>query len=150
MKIEESINQKAFENNLHKAVVNILYTGNWLRDAHQLAIKPFDLLLQHYNVLRILKGKYPQHTTPSEIKSVMLDKGNDLTRLLDKMETKQLIARHTCPENRRKMNISITEKGLEIVKQISEKLKEQGREYEKNLSETEAETLSKLLDKMRG
>jgi DNA-binding MarR family transcriptional regulator len=150
MKIEKAINQKTFESNLHRAVVNILFTGNWLRDAHQLAIKPFGLLPQHYNVLRILKGRYPLHATPGEIKSVMLDKGNDLTRLLDKIEKQELIARHTCPENRRKMNVSITEKGLNVVEQISQTLKEQSRAYEKNLSEKEAETLSLLLDKMRG
>jgi DNA-binding MarR family transcriptional regulator len=106
--------------------------------------------MQHYNILRILKGKYPKPSSPGEIKEVMLDKAPDLTRLLDKMVDMGLVDRHLCPDNRRKMDVFITTKGIDLLEKVS---KEQNRMYQEdmnNLSEDEAEHLSNLLDKFRG
>lgn len=150
MSIEEDIKQASFKSSLEKAVVNLLYTYNWLRDNSQDIYKPFGLKMQHYNILRILKGKHPDVISPGEIKEVMLDKSPDLTRLLDKLVDMNLVKRELCPENRRRMNISITKEGLELLDVLTQKQNEMNNEIANCINEQEAEQLSGLLDKMRG
>lgn len=149
MRIEEAIKQK-FGDSYQKAVVNLIYTGNWMRDKQSALFKAYDILPQHYNILRILKGKHPKPVSPGEIKEVMLDKGNDVTRLLDKLVAKGLVKRGLCEENRRKMDVLITEEGLKFVEVLSEPVKQVNQDVRNNISVEEAEQLSDLLDKLRG
>jgi DNA-binding MarR family transcriptional regulator len=149
LEIEKAIKQSSFRNNRLKAQINLIYTYNWLRDNHQPIFKKHKLLSQHYNVLRIVRGKHPKPVTPGEIIDVMLDKKRDLTRLVDKLVSKGLLHRQTCPSNRRKVEIFITEKGMQLVEVIAEDLRRFDDE-DINLTEEEAATLSNLLDKMRG
>jgi DNA-binding MarR family transcriptional regulator len=149
MTIEQDIKQPAFKTNLEKAVVNLLYTYNWLRDHSQDVYKPFGLKMQHYNILRILKGKYPEVISPGEIKEVMLDKSPDLTRLLDKLVEMELVDRQLCPENRRKMDIRITKNGLDLLSVLMNRQDTLYKDMASRLDENEAATLSNLLDKMR-
>ena len=118
MKLEEAIKQDHFTDNYEKAVINILYTANWLRDIQNSFFKEYGLLIQHYNALRIINGRYPKPISPGEIKEVMLDKSNDLTRLLDKLVDKDLIKRELCENNRRKMDIVITAKGRKLIQKL--------------------------------
>ncbi|MFT4203784.1 MAG: hypothetical protein QM610_07700 [Chitinophagaceae bacterium] len=149
MKIEEAIKQKNFETLVEKAIINLIYTHNWLRDGFNVILKPYGLLQQHFNVLRILRGKYPEVVCPGEIKEVMLDKGNDITRLLDKLVAMELVERNLCESNRRKMDICITQKGLGVINELSQKFDERSVQIQKNLTDDDAEQLSNLLDKMR-
>lgn len=149
MKLEDEIKQSKFESSYQKAVINILYTANWLRDRQMEVFRAFDILPQHYNVLRIIKGKSPEACSPGEIKEVMLDKGNDVTRLVDKLVKKGFVKRHTCESNRRKIDLYITEKGLTFLKELNDPLKKQLSVMKKQMSEKEAENLSQMLDKMR-
>ncbi len=149
MKIEEAIKQSKFENSYQKAIINIIYTANWLRDQQQETFKDYDILPQHYNVLRIVNGRYPNAISPGEIKEVMLDKGNDVTRLIDKLVKKGFVKRNTCESNRRKIDIIITKEGINFLKQISEPFKKQIQLLTKALHEKDAEKLSNLLDKFR-
>jgi len=149
MGIEQDIKQASFKTNLEKAVVNLLYTYNWLRDNTQDIYKPFGLKSQHYNILRILKGKYPKASSPGEIKEVMLDKSPDLTRLLDKLVEMELVVRQLCPENRRKMDVTITSKGLDLLKVLMTRQEKLFNEIAERLSEKKAAELSNLLDKIR-
>lgn len=150
MKIDEEIKQRKFENNFHKALINIHYTNSWYRDILNATFKAYDIHPQHYNILRILKGKYPEPVTPGYIKEVMLEKGTDLTRLLDKLERKNLIVRRICPSNRRNIDINITDGGILLLDKIHPVFIDLSNKISKNLSEKEAETLSNLLDKLRG
>lgn len=149
MNIGEAIKQKKFENSVEKAIINLIYTHNWLRDGFNTILKPYGLLQQHFNVLRILRGQYPNVMCPGDIKEVMLDKGNDITRLLDKLVSMELAERNLCETNRRKMDIRITEKGLALIKELSAKLEERSASIKENLCEESAEQLSNLLDQMR-
>jgi len=148
--ILKEINQKEFDSGIEKAMVNLLYTSNWFRDYHHQIFSPFGIKPQHYNILRILKGKHPQPISPGEIKEVMLDKAPDLTRLLDKLEDLRYVDRHLCPVNRRKMDILITKSGKKILNEINKKNKKAMDSWTGRLSEKEAEKLSELLDKFRG
>jgi DNA-binding MarR family transcriptional regulator len=147
MGIKEDIKQSKFESNKVMAMVNVYYTANWLRDKGLPIYKKYGILSQHYNVLRILRGKYPKTACPGDIKDVMLDRGRDLTRLVDKLVKLGYVSRQLCEHNRRKMEIVITQAGLDIIDKISE---ESAVIFEDlNINETEAEQLSALLDKFR-
>jgi DNA-binding MarR family transcriptional regulator len=150
MQIEQAIKQPKFNDSYQKLAVNLLYTSNWLRDAQNSLLKEFDILPQHYNILRILKGKHPDPLCPGDIKEVMLDKGNDVTRLLDKLVTKGLVKRSLCEENRRKMDVYITDSGLKLLNDLEKPLHKLLEEIKERVSESEAELVSSILDKMRG
>lgn len=149
MKIEEEIKQSAFFNSAQKAIINIFFTHNYFQNEMRALFQQKDLTVQQYNVLRILRGKYPEYVNPGFIKSVMVDKNPDLTRLCDRLEKQGWISRENCPVNRRKVNIAITESGLELLSTLDEPEKDFFRKF-KNISNEELEKLSELLDKVRG
>jgi DNA-binding MarR family transcriptional regulator len=149
MKIEEALRQKKFNTPQEKAWVNLIFSSNYLIDISNNIFKQFDLTSQQYNVLRILKGRHPDNASCSSVKEVMLDKNPDLTRLCDRLVTKGLIVRDTDDNNRRQVNLRITEAGIALLDKIKPCITEHNHSL-KNLSDEEAETLSNLLDKMRG
>lgn len=149
MKIEAAIKAR-FLSPLHKAVVNVMFTSNWLRDQQAQVFSAYDLLPQHFNVLRILSGSYPEPVSPGAIREVMIDKGSDVTRLLNKLEERGFIERRICPDNRRMIDVLLTQNGLLLAREMAEKIKETTAVLEHNLTAEEAETLNLLLDKLRG
>ena len=149
MKLEEEIRQSKFESMHQKAVLNVIFTANWINSRFRDIFKPYDLTPQQYNVLRILRGRHPKSANPGEIKDVMLDKNPDLTRLCDRLCKVGMITRTVNKNNRRKMNIKITDKGLEVLAQIDPEMRRL-QESMVFISEDESASLSDLLDKMRG
>jgi DNA-binding MarR family transcriptional regulator len=150
MKIEEAIKQKKFLDSWHKAAVNLMFTSNIWRNTEAEIFSPFGINAQQYNVLRIIKGRHPQPISPGEIKDVMLDKGVDLTRLVDKLVKLGLVRRKISPENRRRVEINISKEGEKLLHEISPILFSQTSQIKTRISEKEAELLSNLLDKLRG
>ena len=146
MGFKEEIKSK-FDSNQLMAAVNIIYTSNWLRDISLPIYKKHNILSQHYNILRIVNGSFPNSVSPGYIKEVMIDKGRDLTRLVDKLVKQGYVERNLCKDNRRKMKITITPSGTEIIKTIGEEINNLYKNY--NLNEEEAIKLSELLDKLR-
>jgi DNA-binding MarR family transcriptional regulator len=149
MKLEDEIKQSKFNSPQQKVLVNIIFTANWVNARLSDIIKSHQITLQQYNVLRILRGKYPKSANPGEIKAVMLDKNPDLTRLCDRMCTQGLIGRSIDEVNRRKMNICITDKGLKVLEQIDPEIQKIENSMV-HLQDSESGQLSDLLDKMRG
>jgi DNA-binding MarR family transcriptional regulator len=148
MKIDDEIKQREWKSAHQKAQINILFTSNWLTDKTKKVLKPYGLTPQQFNVLRILKGKHPESCAAFDIKAVMIDKGPDVTRLIDRLITKGYVTRNVCEENRRKMDICITKEGLNLLHEIRPELKKQAKALEK-ITTKEAEELSRILDKMR-
>ena len=148
MRFEDEIKQTKFIDPNQKAHLNVMFTANWLADRSKQVLKPFGITHQQYNVLRILKGKYPTACAASDIKEVMLDKGPDLTRLIDRLLTKGFVTREVCEENRRKVDIAINEKGLALLEQINPKLESEMQKMEQ-LDDEQADLLCQLLDKIR-
>jgi DNA-binding MarR family transcriptional regulator len=149
MKIEEAINQKHFRNDWQRATINLLYTHNWVANQMKMLLKPYRITGQQFNVLRILRGQFPEPITTSVIRERMLDKMSDASRIVDRLCKKELVERKTCPNDKRLVDVLITEAGLELLQDIdlhTEKLDVAQR----NLTEEEAIQLSNLLDKMRG
>lgn len=147
MKIEEAIKSK-FSSEQQKALLNIIYTANWLNSIEIERLKPYGISPQQYNVLRILRGSHPKSMTVFSIKDRMLDKTPNTTRLLDKLLNKNLITRVRCEQDRRVVHVNITEFGL---KQLS-KLDLEVDKIESLLSfitDEEANTINSLMDKIR-
>lgn len=149
MKFEEEIKQSSFKNASEKAIINVVYTGNWLRDRTDVILKPYKINEQHFNLLRIMRGRHPETICPSEIKEVLINKRGDLTRLLDKLVSMDLVERDINPENRRMINLKITDQGLAMLADLDLKI-EATNKKNNALTFEESEQLSNLLDKMRG
>jgi len=148
MKIEDEIKQQKFISAHQKAVINLIFTSNWLINRQESYFKPFGITGQQFNVLRILKGQHPNSISAKEIKSRMLDKNSDISRMLDRLIAKNLIEKKSCPKDKRATDVTITQAGLQLLKEISHRQKDIDQVL--SLSQTEAEQLSNLLDKSRG
>ena len=142
--ISQDINS-TFPNNRTKALLNILYTANWIMGYQNDFFKSYGISPQQYNILRILKGA-GEPTNVQIIKDRMIERSPNATRLMDKLCAKKYIERLSCPTDRRVVKIAITPLGLEFLKNIPVNF---NNSLLKNLNETEAEQLSNLLDKMR-
>ncbi len=148
MKIEEEIKQQKFKNLHQKAVINLLYTTSWLQAKQQEFFKPFNITAQQFNILRILRGQLPKGTSATEIKSRMIDKNSDVSRLLDRLLSKGFISKKTSADDKRAADINLTEEGIELLTTIDKKQSQIDNIL--LLSEEDASTLSDLLDKSRG
>ncbi len=142
--ISKDINTK-FTNNKVRALLNIIYTANWINSKQNTFFKPFGISPQQYNILRILRGA-SEAIAVQTIKDRMLERSPNTTRLMDKMCSKKLINRVPCPGDRRVVHIEITEDGLMLLKSIDKEIKD---DILQNLTDEEAIVLSYLLDKIR-
>jgi DNA-binding MarR family transcriptional regulator len=149
MKIEQEIKQSKFRNVHHKVAVNLLYTAAWLEDRNKSFFKKFGVTNQQFNILRILRGQLPNKISGAEIKNRMLDKNSDVSRLLDRLILKKLVAKNQCPNDKRAADVLISETGLDLLKKIDFQMNETDLVI-LNLTKTEAAQLSDLLDKCRG
>ncbi|WP_299335340.1 MarR family winged helix-turn-helix transcriptional regulator [uncultured Psychroserpens sp.] len=134
-----------FENNRVKAMLNIIYTANWITSCQNEFFKDFGISPQQYNILRILKGA-GEPLNVQTIKDRMLERSPNATRLMDKLCAKNYIERLPSEQDRRVVKIVITQQGKALLNSIPNNL---NKELLKNLNEKEAEQLSDLLDKMR-
>lgn len=148
LKIEEEIKQKKFKTKYHKTYFNLLYTHYKLQSISADIFKQFDISQPQYNVLRILKGKYPNMMSAFEIKKVMIDKGPDLTRLIDRLVEKGYVSRRFCANNRRKIEISILDAGMDILRKVEQDIKKLIKPFE-NLTDAEITNLNNILEKIR-
>ncbi|WP_115869070.1 MarR family winged helix-turn-helix transcriptional regulator [Marinoscillum furvescens] len=149
MGISEDIKQPVFKSELNKAVINIIYTNSWLNQKQIAFFKPHGLTTAQYNILRILRGQFPNPATVNLLIERMLDKSSNASRIVDKLESKGLVARKQCANDRRAVDVLITQAGLDLLGQIDDELKK-WEETIRNLSEEECAQLNMLLDKMRG
>ncbi len=149
MKLEEEIIQKKFDSLYHKAALNIIYTSNCLTAFQAKLLKPYNISYQQYNILRILRGQYPNAVNLKLIRSRMLDKMSDASRLVEKLRAKELVERETCSSDRRNIDICITKKGLNLLKKLDPDIKKLNK-FMSFLNNDELNNLNDLLDKLRG
>jgi len=149
MGIQEDIKQKrAFRNEYQKAVVNLLFTYGWLQEKIRLAIEPFDITMQQYNVLRILRGSHPDPISTQEIRKRMLDKMSDVSRIVDRLVLKKLVQKRICEFDKRLVDVTISDIGLALLDSMESYQKEMDGIIA-GITEAEAGELNHLLDKMR-
>lgn len=149
MKIEEIIKSKSALNIEKRTVLNIMYTQNVIADKFNELLKSFDLSSEQFNVLRILRGQKGKPANMCVIQERMIAKTSNTTRLVDKLLLKGLVNREVCEINRRKMEVTITEKGLQLLEELDPKIEAHERLFANNLSEKEQEQLNNLLEKYR-
>ena len=149
MRIDEEIQSSNFEDNYQKAVINISYTYGWLNNTFKCRFEKHKLTNQQFNVLRILRGQYPKPATVNLIKERMIDKMSDASRIVDRLVQKGLVSRCTNNQDRRAVDIRISEEGLKVLSIMDKEFKTKDA-LKNNLTEEEAAQLSDLLDKLRG
>lgn len=135
-----------FKTSKVKALINIIYTANWIASHQNDFFKPYGISPQQYNILRILKGAEGTALKVQTIKERMIERSPNATRLMDKLCAKGYIERYPSQEDRRVVKIGITAEGSTFLSTIPNTLNEI---LLKQLTEAEAEQLSALLDKMR-
>ena len=148
MGIEKDINQYKFRNEYQKSTINLIYTFNWMTEQIKKLHEQFDITSQQFNILRILRGAGAPLST-LQIRQRMLDKMSDSSRIVDRLVKKELAKKVICKEDRRLVDVTISEKGLHLL-QIMDKHENEMDELFKNLSPEEAKTLNQILDKIRG
>ena len=149
MQLESEIKQSKFRNEYQKLAVNIFYTHGWLVSKHAKIMKQHGITTSQYNILRILRGQHPNSAPISLLKNRMLDKMSDASRLVERLKTKGLLSRKICKEDRRRVNVLITRKGLSLLAKL-DKFEVELETHLSNLSDVEAKKLNSLLDKIRG
>ena len=132
-----------------KTLLNVMFTQNIISEKFNEILKPFDLSPEQFNVLRILRGQKGNPVNMFTIQQRMIAKTSNTTRLVDKLLLKDLVIREICPENRRKMEITITDKGLKLLASLDPIVKEHEKRFAKNLTVKELELLNELLEKFR-
>lgn len=150
MKIEDEIKQSKFRDQYQKAAINIFFTASWMNSLNAEALKPFNISIQQFNILRILKGMYPEPVTVKLLTERMIDKMSNASRLVDKLNAKNLVQRKACPMDRRRVDIKITDLGLKTVNEASNALETGIDNRMTAITEKEAAQLSDLLDRIRG
>lgn len=149
MEIGKEIKQSKFKSEYQKMLINILFTNSWLSSKHAASLKPYGISSQQFNILRILRGQHPKPATVNLLIDRMLDKNSNASRLVEKLRLKKLVERATCPEDRRAVNVVITQKGLALLTEL-DKSEESYINTLHTITEQEAEQINFLLDKLRG
>ena len=132
-----------------KALINIIYTGNYINEEIGHVLKPFDISIQQFNVLRILKGRNDKPASLANIQNRMVSKMSNTTRLVDKLIDKELVSRRICEHNRRKVEIVITAYGKTFLEEVNKAVEQKEEELTKHLNAEELENINVLLNQLR-
>lgn len=149
MTIEDIIKSKSALPLAKKTLLNLMFTQNCSAEKFNDVLKAYDLSTEQFNVLRILKGQNGNPVNMCDIQERMIAKTSNTTRLVDKLLLKELCTRKVCPENRRKIEVLITEKGIQLLEKVNPEVEEFENKWVENLTLPEQEMLNELLDKLR-
>ncbi|SDD76596.1 DNA-binding transcriptional regulator, MarR family [Niabella drilacis] len=147
MSIEEKINQRQFRSSYHKLALNLIYTASNLQAFLKAGFKKEDLTVQQYNILRILRGNYPDPLSTLQIRTRMMDKMSDTSRIVDRLVLKSLVTKCTNSVDNRLVDIIITPQGLEKLA-LLDKTEDRIAEFFSQVTTEEAENISLMLDKL--
>lgn len=148
MGLEDEIVQKEFLDENHKALVNIIYTYSFITNKMSGFFKSRGITRQQFNVLRILRGQYPNSANLNLIKERMLDKMSDASRIVERLRIKKLIDRQQSVHDRREVEITISKVGLDLLEETDQEIGKFYRMFD-SLSKEELKLLNSLLDKFR-
>lgn len=149
MTLETDIKQnKPFRSEIERAIVNIIYTNNYLCDQQFKLLKAHGITLQQYNVLRILKGHSPEPITINGIIDRMLDKMSNASRLVDKLVQKKLVVRKSKKEDRRACDVIISKKGEDFVETLNSEMELLNSKFT-GMNDDDLAKLNQLLDSFR-
>lgn len=149
MKIEEVVKSTVPMDNSKKIILNILYAHNVITENFNEILKPYDISSEQFNVLRILRGQKGNPANMCVIQERMLCKTSNTTRLVDKLLLKEFVTREVCPDNRRKIEVQITQKGLDLLNELEPKVTNHEQSFTKNLSQEQITQLNQMLEQLR-
>lgn len=149
MKLEQAIQQTDFRSTELKLSLNLIYTFNWYSEAQKLYFATYGITQQQYNVLRILRGHFPEPYSTSQIRDRMLDKMSDVSRIVDRLVKKDLVLRKTAANDRRLVDVTISDKGLLLLDKMDDSIEQNVKQPFNNFTEEEKLELYRLLDKVR-
>lgn len=149
VKLEQAIQSTKFKNEMHKASLNILYTAWWLKTQMSKVLKEFGLTHEQYNVMRILKGKYPEHLCVKDISCRMIEKSSNVPRIIDRLVLKKLVKRADSAIDKRETVITLTQSGLAVLTASTESINKLMTEMIK-IGPGEGQQLNQLLEQLRG
>ncbi len=144
--LKKRIKQEQFESPLQEAILNLLVAAGHLRDRLEQVCAKFDITHQQYNVLRILKGKYPEGYARCDISERMVEKAPDVTRLIDRLESQGLVERKRSDEDRRLAITRITQQGLDLLESMAPSLKEINDYFGERISLKDRRDLSRICE----
>ena len=147
MGLQKEINQSKFRNEHQKAIINLIYTYNWMSEKLKDFFERFSITPQQFNILRILRGAGKPVST-LQIRQRMLDKMSDTSRIVDRLVIKDMVKKVTCKTDKRLVDITITDKGKKLLEKADKYEPEMDAVFG-NLQESEVKTLNKLFDKIR-
>lgn len=147
MSIEKDINQKKFRNEHQKVIINLIYTYNWVTEQSKSILEKGDVTSQQFNILRILRGAGEPLST-LQIRQRMLDKMSDTSRIVDRLIVKGLVKKTVCKTDKRLVDVAITDKGKKLLEKL-DKFEIEMDAIAGSLTEADAKSLNKLLDKIR-
>ncbi|QRR01042.1 MarR family winged helix-turn-helix transcriptional regulator [Dyadobacter sandarakinus] len=148
MSIETDIKQKKFRSPFQRLAINFVYTCKWLEYKQSEIFREHDISGQQYNVLRILRGQQSNPIKVSEITERMLDKSSNTSRLVDKLLAKGLAERTSCANDRRAVDVVITQEGLSLLEKLDPPVAAWENRFN-ILSEEDANRMSDILDQLR-
>ncbi|HEY2648198.1 MAG TPA: MarR family transcriptional regulator [Puia sp.] len=147
MTLEKEINQQVFRSEYQKAIINLIYTFNWMNEKINSRFEPYEITQQQFNILRILRGA-GQPLSTLQIRQRMLDKMSDTSRIVDRLVKKGMVKKSVCREDRRLVDVLLTDKGKKLL-QSMDGMNEELESIFKYLNGEEARQLNILLDKIR-
>lgn len=145
--ISEEIQSK-FKDERHKLMINLLFTGNYLKALETRAFASFGLSPQQFNILRILRGAN-DWLAMNDIKARMIDRSPNTTRLADKLLEKQLVERSQCDKDRRVVFLKVSSKGLKLLNEIDNSEELEKLNPTQHITEEEAKRMNDILDRLR-
>ena len=132
--------------NSKHVIISILKTSALISKILLNGLKPFGISEQQFNVLRILRGQKGIAANLSTVQDRMVNKMSNTTRLIDKLIQKKLVKRNICKENRRKIELFITEGGLDLLKKIDPISDEIEKKILSNISSQDLNSLISILN----
>lgn len=149
MTIEQELKARKIEDEYQRLYLNMAFTFNWIEEHIARLLKKYNLTSHQFNVLRILRGSHGTPLPAYEIQNRMISKSSNVTRIIEKLVAKALVDKKFNESNRRKVEITITEKGIELLSSLDTVVLALHASTYKNITVAEAKTLNELLDKIR-
>ena len=146
MNVEQRIKTETVLPLKRKTVIHLMLVNNHMQDVLAQALKPFEVSLQQFNVLRILRGQKGKPANLSTLSERMVSRMSNTTRLVDKLITKDFVRRNTCPDNRRKIEIWLTDAGRQSLEEMDRAVETAEQLLMHALTDDQLKDLNSLLD----
>jgi DNA-binding MarR family transcriptional regulator len=141
--------RRPFQSPAHEAILALMHTADLVRRQFAALVEPHGITTQQYNVLRILRGAGTDGLPTLEVAGRMIEQTPGITRLMDRLEAKELVRRQRCPEDRRQHLCWITPKGLALLAKLDAPTQRAHEDSMKNLRTKDREAFIRLLDAVR-